>query len=493
MKQCRRDFLKAAAALAAPLALPVELHGEESKSPRGGRPNILLILTDQQNSSMMSCAGNPWLQTPNMDSLAASGVRFANAFPGNPVCVPSRWAMMTGVMPSRIGMDTNRAEVTLPPEIMAHAMGRVFSEAGYETVYGGKVHLPGAFSDVSVYGFEKITNQVRDELGQICADWLRQKHERPFLLVASFINPHDICAVLPENPAAGVEKFSWLADMIRPPDGVSEDEFFATMCPPLPENFEPMHDAPPALLAAAGEDEEQEDKPRKRVTKQGAAAQASEKQWRLRRWAYVRLTEWVDANIGVVLEALRESGLAENTLVVFASDHGEMDGAHRLATKGKPYEESIRVPFIVSWPGVTEAGKVDTEHLVSSGLDLIPTLCDFAGVPIPAGLKGRSVKPLATGGDADGWRSSLAIEIHGARGLRTERFMYAVYGEGEARDLGEPREFLTDLKIDPLQMRNLARDPEYRETLESMRAALAAWYQEHGETLEPQYRIAADA
>ncbi|MCX7016010.1 MAG: sulfatase-like hydrolase/transferase [Candidatus Sumerlaeota bacterium] len=487
MNYRRREFLKKAAALAAPFALPKALYGAQAKAAGGERPNVLLILTDQQNASMLSCAGNPWLKTPNMDSLAATGARFACAFPGNPVCVPSRWTMMSGVMPSRIGMDANRDEVTLPPEVMEHTLGRIFGAAGYETVYGGKVHLPGAFSDPSIYGFQIITHQVRNELAQICADWLRQKHERPFLMVASFMNPHDICAVLPANPTAGVDRMPWLAEMIRPPEGVSEEEFYRTLCPPLPENFAPTEDAPPALLLAG--DEEEPDKPRRRVPKKDAAAQATDEQWRLRRWAYARLTEWVDANIGQVLTALRESGLAEKTLVAFASDHGEMDGAHHLTTKGKPYEEAIRVPFIVSWPGVTAAGRVDSTHLVSSGLDLIPTLCDFAGVSIPAGLKGRSVKPLATGGQVADWRTSLAIEIHGARGLRTERYMYAAYGEGEAPDLGEPREFLTDLKNDPQEMRNVARDPAYREALDTMRAGLVAWYKENGETLEPQYRI----
>jgi len=479
----RREFLKKAAALMASFALPKRLYGAEEQTARGDRPNVLLIITDQQNASMLSCTGNPWLKTPAMDSLAASGVRFAYAFPGNPVCVPSRWTMMSGVMPTRIGMDTNRAQVTLPPDIMEHTLGRIFGAAGYETVYGGKVHLPGASVDPSIYGFRRISRDVRNQLAEDCANYVRQEHDRPFLLVASFMNPHDICAVHPENPTEPVEAMPWLADVVRLPEGFSQEEFYQKLCPPLPENFEPTQDAPPRLLQSG--DDEESGKPRQRISKKAATTKATDEQWRLRRWAYARLTEWVDANIGVVLSALRESGLADKTLVVFTSDHGEMDGAHHLTTKGKPYEEAMRVPFIVSWPGVTAPGRVDSTHLVSSGLDLIPTLCDFAGIPIPGGLKGRSVKPLALGAEAADWRTSLAIEIHGARALRTERYSYAVYGEGE------PRELLTDLKNDPLQMRNLAPDPAYRETLERMRAQLAAWYQEHGENLEPQYRIDA--
>ena len=114
----------------------------------------------------------------------------------------------------------------------------------------------------------------------------------------------------------------------------------------------------------------------------------SVEQWRLHRWAYCRLTERVDREIGQVLQALREAGLEEKTLVVLTSDHGDMDGSHRLEHKSMFFEEAARVPFIVSLKGVTKPGLVDNQHLVSSGLDLIPTLCDFAGIKPPAGAAG---------------------------------------------------------------------------------------------------------
>lgn len=156
----------------------------------GSRPNILLILTDQQHAGMLSCAGNPWVKTPNLDRLARMGARFERAYCGNPVCVPSRFCMMSGTMPSRIGMETNDVSLPVPREILDDAMGNVFRRAGYQTVYGGKTHVPGRGKQggIEPYGFDSLTGDQRDELAGTCVKFLREKHERPFLLVASFIN-----------------------------------------------------------------------------------------------------------------------------------------------------------------------------------------------------------------------------------------------------------------------------------------------------------------
>jgi arylsulfatase A-like enzyme len=227
--------------------------------------------------------------------------------------------------------------------------------------------------------------------------------------------------------------------------------------------------------------------------------------WRLHRWAYARLVERADAEIGTVLDALRQSGLEGDTVVVFTSDHGEMDASHKLEHKSMPYEEATRVPFIVSHKGVTPAGRVDTTDLVSTGLDLIPTLCDLAGIATPAVLKGRSVKPLVMGGERgegrgergpldapsrqkasvplSAWRQCLVGENEGCRMVWTRRFMYAVY------DHGQPREFLADLEHDPGEMVNLAVDPNYAAILSAHRDLLRAWYPAHGETLDPRYIV----
>ena len=147
------------------------------------------------------------------------------------------------------------------------------------------------------------------------------------------------------------------------------------------------------------------------------------------------------------------------------------------------YEEAQRVPLVVSWKGVTRPGLVDTEHLVSTGLDLIPTLCDFAGIPVPKELPGRSVRSLAEGRKPQAWRDFLAAEGNHSRALRTARFKYTVY------DVGERREMLVDLEKDPGEMKNLAGDAAFREVLEDHRKRLRQWMEESRDNLAQGYVV----
>ena len=276
-------------------------------------------------------------------------------------------------------------------------MGWVFREAGYETVYGGKTHWFRNMNPESI-GFRLLTRDERDELAESCAAFLRGKHDRPFLLVASFINPHDICYMAidaharamgkqPLYPQSKIER-STLAEALEMPSDVSRDEFFARLCPPLPNNFEIPTLEPECISKQYTPPGSFRDYVRKNW---------SEEDWRMHRWAYCRLTEMVDRQIGRVLDALHDSGLEKDTLVVFTSDHGDHDASHRLEHKSELYENASRVPLVASYPGVIPPGQVDTSHLVSAGIDLIPTLCDYAGVQPPAELRGASIRPLADG------------------------------------------------------------------------------------------------
>jgi arylsulfatase A-like enzyme len=170
-------------------------------------------------------------------------------------------------------------------------------------------------------------------------------------------------------------------------------------------------------------------------------------------------------------------------LIVFTSDHGDLDGAHRLEHKSFFYEEAARVPFIVNWKGVTKAGLVDRRHTVSSGLDVIPTLCDFAGVQPPEGLRGRSVRALAEGGVPNDWREGVVSEKKQGRMICTGRYKYSVYATGQQR------EFLVDLQADPGEMKNLAGDPGSQTQLDRHRAMLDRWVRETGDRLAKSYTI----
>jgi choline-sulfatase len=263
-----------------------------------------------------------------------------------------------------------------------------------------------------------------------------------------------------------------LDEAIARPADVSEEDFLARLCRPLPANFEIPQGEPECVLRADA-----------RNFRTYARQNWSAQQWRLHRWAYARLTERVDGEIGRVLTALREAGLEENTLVVFSSDHGDMDSAHRLEHKAVLYEEAARVPLLLSWKGVIKPGLVDREHLVSTGLDLIPTLCDFAGIPSPRELKGQSIRPLAEGRERPAWRACLAVENGHSRMLRSDRYKYIVY------DSGSPREQLVDLQQDPGEMKNLALDPAHADVLKRHRQLLKQWYQDNNETLGEQYVV----
>jgi len=481
VRTSRRRFLAGLAAIGGASAFPAISSGAQP-AKANQRPNLLYIMTDQQHAGMMSCAGNRYLKTPAMDSLAATGARFERAYAANPVCVPSRVSMMTGYMPSHFGMRSNaESRNQFPQAALKETMGWIFRNAGYETAYGGKTHWMRGMTPESL-GFENITSDQRDELAEASARFLRTKHQKPFLLVASFINPHDICYMAIDDhtratkgptmyPKSTVAR-ERLAEALRLPRDVSREEFFRRLCPPLPANHEIPPLEPECITTAYVQ---------ARAFREYARGSWSDEKWRLHRWAYCRLTEMVDAQIARILDALREAGLEERTVIIFSSDHGDHDAAHRLEHKSILYEEAARVPFIVSYKGVTPPGLVDDTHLVSAGLDLIPTLCDYAGVKPPEGLLGRSVRPLAEGRTPQSWRDQVVTESKAGRMLRTDRYKYNVY------ETGKHREQLIDLKTDPGEMVNLAEDPGYKEILEDHRQRLRQWIEQTGDKIAEPY------
>ena len=470
----RRDFLRGAAAGIGAIGAGIAptILARAADAPR--RPNVLFIMTDQQHWRMMSCAGNPYLKTPAMDGLAAAGTRFDLAYAAFPLCIPARVAMVTGRMPSRSGITDNIGQV---PEAFLggvkrdETLGAVFQRAGYETAYGGKVHLPRGLGPIDQIGFQYISKDERDGLADACVEFLGRKHDKPFLLVASFINPHDICYMAidafakasgsPQAFPQSNRERTCLAEALHLPEGVSREEFFRKLCPPVPDNYAIPAGEPACAVA-------------ERAFRAYVRQNWTDEDWRLHRWAYCRLTERVDAEIARVLAALRQGGLEENTVVVFTSDHGDMDASHRLEHKSVLYEEAAHVPFIISAKGATRGGAVDRTHLVSAHLDLIPTLCDYAGIAPPAGLPGRSIRPLIEGRAPPAWRDAVAAEVPRGRMIRTARFKYNRFSTGE--------EQLFDMEKDPGEMTDLARRPDQQAVLDDHRRRLAAWCTETGDT-----------
>ncbi len=430
------------------------------------RPNILFIVTDQQNARMMSCSGNKYLKTPAMDSIAAHGVRFERAYCTDPVCVPSRFSLLTGRMPSAIGQRGNQSKdlPEIPERIKQTALGHLLRRAGYETVYGGKVHLPKRLGPEDV-GFEAIETDEREGLARTAGDYLSRRHDSPFCLIVSFINPHDICYMgiraYPDSDfdrmliERGETELAHLDQALERPPGVVDREFWEHLCPPLPPNFEPQQDEPAALTASVD----------RRPFRARIRREWSEHQWRLHRWAYCRLTEQVDSHVGRVLDALRAGPHADHTLVVFTSDHGDHDAAHRLEHKTYPYEEAARVPLLICPPGGC-APAVDKDSLVSNGLDLLPTFCDYARAAVPAGPSGRSLRPLIEPHGASTWRDHLLLEFEFGYAIQTAHHAYV------RCDDGANSEQLYDLREDPYETRNAAVDHGNERILQEHRTLL---------------------
>lgn len=400
------------------------------------RPNILLITTDQQQVGAMSFVGNPLLKTPAMDSIAANGVSFMKSYCPYPLCSPSRSSLHTGRTPHEIRVDQN----TVPIDPSIPISGQVFREAGYETGYAGKWHMPDAYPSDGIAGYEvlnkttrqgKLAHDVDEATMNAAIEFLQRKHDKPFLLVASFINPHDICLLAGEKSSLAEDVWK----RYQPPEGAE--------IPPLPANFAITAGAPDAPAKKRGHDA------------------WDEAQWRRYRYAYWRMVEDVDRQVGQLMDALRKTGLEEQTLVIFTSDHGEGAGSHRWTGKMMYFEEEVAVPLVVSWKGVTPAGRIDRQHLVST-LDVLPTLCDYAGVAAPPSMRGESLRGVIDDPGLPG-HEFVAAEMAqgGAAGrarsfmIRTHKFKYMMFpGIAES----PATEMLFNLESDTGEMTNIAQD-----------------------------------
>jgi len=437
------------------------------------RPNILIITTDQQHHAMMSGAGNRYLHTPAMDRIASWGTRFTRAYCADPVCVPSRFCWWTGRMPSAIGMSSNGAprnpdgsRLLVDEPVHRGALGHVLRDAGYTTAFAGKQHTPGGLTAESM-GFANLTDDQRDRCAVECARFIRREHDRPWALAANFINPHDICYMaIRDFPRTDMDhailrngdtEMRALDEALRLPDGMSEETFFAEHCPPLPDNFEIQRDEPASIRRVV------EERPFKALARE----HWGEREWRLHRWAYHRLTERVDAQIGVVLDALERSGALEDTVIICTSDHGDHDGSHKLEHKTVCYDEAARVPLIIAQPGTTPAAAVEELHLAQNGIDLMATCCDYAGIAQPAHNLGHSLRPLAEARRVDDWRAGVYVESQLGHCYVTRTRKYCRY------DSAGIEEQLYDLERDPGETRSVHRDSAERAALAQARQSLA--------------------
>jgi arylsulfatase A-like enzyme len=460
----RRDFVKAAGLIGGTAVIGGRALSREfpfASSDPERRPNILFIMTDQQSAEAMSCRmGSRYLHTPAIDSIAARGVSFTRAYTPNPLCVPARTSIFTGQYPHVTGVQTN-SDITKKMSAEHRCLATYFRDSGYDTGYLGKWHMPFPAKETSVHGFEymdAIKNTGIDaDIPSRAAAFIQRKRENPFLLVTSFVNPHNIC--------------EWARDE-ELPDGAVGQPPPIDQCPPAVENSAPMEDETDTMLLMRKSFQ---------ANRLFPVGNFDEKKWRQYRWAYFRMIEKVDAYIGTILDALSTSGQMENTIIVFTADHGDMQGAHGWNQKTVLYDGSSGVPLIISVPGMKGTGT--TDRLVNTGVDLLPTLCSLAGLPMPGGLPGMSLKASVEKTDVPDPRTYVVVQnkmIQGSpvdgqkpepagRMVRSKRFKYTVF------DLGDRRESLVDMEKDPGEMFNLAGRKEYKEELERHRMYLREW------------------
>ena len=419
-------------------------------APRDGCPNIVWIMTDQHTATALSCAGNPYVHTPNLDRLAERGIRFTNAYCTAPLSGPSRTAMFTGLYPDEVGMIRNGAP--LPAELQPRLLGNVVGTAGYDCVYGGKWHVGPQLDVPAESGFSMIHPHSDTGLAEACAAWLSQTHARPDLLVASFDNPHNICEAARFQPL---------------PYGEVE---LPQRLPPVPRNWRRSRRDADVLL-----------------WEQSAnyaiypTLRWNRRDWRRHRAIYYALVEKVDAEIGKIIDAID----FEHTIVVFTSDHGEGAGAHHWNQKSALYEEVVNIPLIVCLPGGARCGEV-REQLISNGIDIYSSICDWVGAQATG--QGQSFRQIAEQ-DAPGQEyvvTETTFDKGVTRGwmLRTHHFKYVLY------DKGKNREQLFDMDRDRLERHNLAGKERYRDELLRHRSLLRFWMQQNH--VKPTRRTSGD-
>ena len=443
----RRTFLGAAAGTGVVLAQGCASTTQEKVARL---PNVIYAFSDEHRWQSMSFTEMPQVQTPNMARLAAQGAEFTHCISNYPVCSPYRALLMTGMWPYQQGVIDN----SIPLSTDHMTLGKAFQNAGYRTGYIGKWHLGGERAEP--FGFEHSLiwtgpgNHWED--GQFHAadgpipskgynatamtdralDFIGTHRHEPFFLMLSWHPPH--------------------ANFLDPPEA---------KLALYPEGSLPRRPNTEGIEPGTGTEEN--------ILKANT-------------WPYYRgyhgHISAIDDELGRLLAALDEWGIDEDTILVYTSDHGSMFGSHGVGSKRQPYEESIRVPFLVRYPRLIEQGiKSDT---LFGAIDIPSTVCGLAGVQIPSSFRGLDFSPHVTGGHGPRPESQfiMHIEKKGAsggenhpaplfRGVRTERYTYASLAAGGG--------LLFDNVNDPYQMTNLHDDPESRRVREHHETLTRRW------------------
>ena len=426
---------------------PAEL-GRRSAKAAGPPPNIILIITDDQRAGTLNFEGNLQIRTPRLDALAREGAYFSRAYVPTPRCAPSRASLLTGRYPHHHGVIANQSaslqagSITFPQLLRAQ---------GYACGFVGKWHLgdvstpQAGFDDywITYPGNGRYRNPdlwvngavVREKgyltkvLTDYAIEFVEENANRPHLLWLAYKAPHSPYGHPPDS------KYRYEAETLSLPESIRDD----LSTKPPPQRFGRPH---------------------------GMYRLTTPRQIRRELSVYYAMISCIDDNVGRLIDRIRSLGLESRTIVVFMSDNGALHGEHQMMRKGSAfYEELVRVPMIMWWPG-TIAPSTRINSLVSS-LDLFPMLCQLAGAPVPSDLPGRGVLPLLNGERSSNHSELLFEYIYEAipmRGIVTDRLKYVKYlNDGEE---------LYDLRDDPHEMNNLIAEATRQKQVRMMRRKL---------------------
>lgn len=436
------------------------------------RPNIVFILADDMRPDCIRALGHPVIETPNLDALVRDGFTFTKVVAAYPICHVSRAEILTGTTAFRNGVGYRGN--TIDPSLKTWAA--TLHDAGYATWYCGKWHNDGTptkrgydetlglFSSGAApkgrgalpdhagrtatgytgWTFKTRTGVVEPDkgvgltpdtdtyIGDAAVTLIQRRQAQPFFLHVNFTSPHDP-RILPRG-------FEHKYDPSRLP---------------LPPNFRPQHPFDHGNLD--GRDERLLPKP------------LQQDELRAEMAAYYACISHVDAQVGRIVQALRDAGALDHTLIVFSSDQGLAMGSHGLLGKQNLYEHTFRVPFIVRGPGILRGQRSDADGYLR---DVFPTTCELVGVPIPSTVEARSLAPLLHGGTRPVYDFVTGYFTGTQRGLR----------EGDWKLIRYPaidRTQLFNLHDDPFELRDLADQPQQSETVHRLRSLLDGWLAEH--------------
>jgi arylsulfatase A-like enzyme len=434
------------------------------------QPNLVYVFADQLRADVLGYAGDKRAHTPNIDRFASQSMDFKNAVSVYPVCAPYRASLFTGKYPSSTGMVINEIRCMPDPD----AIGHVLTNGGYQTGYIGKWHLYNHSTDHSDMSNHYVPpGPYRLGFDGVWASYgFNHSYKKGFYFKDDFVR-HDIEGYEPDTQTDLAVEYLESVDREKPfamflSYGTPHDPWTWDNAPDdYADMFrEVQFDDPPNFTGEASADV--------------FWAARFTKEWVKENWipnrnsfkqVYYSMVANLDANFGKLMAALDRLGLAEDTIVVFTSDHGEMWGAHERIAKKIFYEEAARVPFLMRWPArIAAASQTD---LCLNTPDIMPTLLDLLQLPIPASVEGQSVARRILGeagpepeaaflqgmghtfqwGDGDEWRA-----------LRDKQYTYARFIDG--------KEYLYDHQRDPFQLTNLAAEPDFAGLMDKYRSML---------------------